>query len=105
LITSAGGAPPPTGGEPVLESVIVSPQRTLHPNDTLTVIATGTPGGQATFEVVGLRTPVAMAEIGAGRYQGTLPVTTGMTAQEAVLLVRLTRDGRSTTREGGTVTI
>lgn len=108
LITSTGGAePPPTGGGtttgPVtISKVVVSPQRPLNIGDTLTVIATGTPGGQASFDVVGVRTGISMPEVSPGRYQGTLAIGQGLTANAAALIVRLARGGQEDVEQAST---
>lgn len=104
LITSAGQTPPPVveGPAPALQKVVVSPQRALTVGETLTVIALGTPGGQATFDIVGLRTGIAMPEVSSGRYQGSLTVGQGLVATSATLLVRLAKDGKEDVEQAGT---
>lgn len=106
LITSTGGGEPPIDGPstgPVtISKVVVSPQRPLNIGDTLTVIATGTPGGQASFDVVGVRTGIAMPEVSSGRYQGTLAIGQGLTANAAALIVRLARGGQEDVEQAST---
>lgn len=108
LITSAGGGggggpePPPTAGPVTINKVVVSPQRALNVGDTLTVIATGTPGGQASFDIVGVRTGIAMPEVSSGRYQGTLAIGQGLSANAATLMVRLARDGQEDLAQAST---
>lgn len=106
LITS----PEKAGGEaslaPRITKVVLSPQRTLRAGDTLTVIMTGDPQGQATFDILGVRTGIPMAEETPGRYSGTLTIPAGLASDAATLLVHLTRSGQETVQEApGTVTI
>lgn len=106
LITS----PEKVGGQasdtPSITKVVVSPQRTLRTGDTLTVIMTGDPQGQATFDILGVRTAIPMSEESPGRYSGTLTIPSGLQSDAATLLVHLTRAGQETVQEAsGTVTI
>ncbi|MGI5845191.1 MAG: stalk domain-containing protein [Candidatus Xenobium sp.] len=106
LITSPEGAAGQAATAPSITKVVVSPQRPLRAGDTLTVIMTGTPQGQATFDILGVRTGIPMAEESAGRYSGTLTIPTGLQSEAATLLVHLTRAGQETVQEAsGTVTI
>jgi len=109
LITSAEGTGTPSTPvttHPTIQKVVVSPQRALAVGETLTVIALGTAGGQATFDIVGLRTGIAMPEVSPGRYQGGLSVGQGLVTNSATLLVRLTKNGQEDLQEAAsTITI
>ena len=106
LITSPEGAGGQASNAPGITKVVVSPQRTLRAGDTLTVIMTGEPQGQATFDILGVRTGIPMAEESPGRYSGTLTIPSGLQSEAATLLVHLTRAGQETVQEAsGTVTI
>ncbi len=95
LITSAEAGTQETAGTsaPKISQVVVSPQRALNNGDTLIVIMTGDAGGQASFDIVGVRTGITMAEVSPGRYQGNLVVTSRLQADAAALLVRLAKGG------------
>lgn len=95
-----------SGRAPEIQSVLVSPARALKVGETLTVQVTGTPGCQASFDILGAAQDVVMNEVGNGRYQGQLQLTSDMTASDAVLVARLSRNGREAQKEASrTVTI
>ncbi len=93
---------PPAAVAPKINQVVVSPQRALVPGDTLTVIMTGDTGGQASFDIVAVRTGVPMPEVGPGRYQGNLVIPAGLQADAAALLVKLTKAGQEAMQQAAT---
>ncbi len=79
----------------LLKSVTINPATPLAPGDLLTVVASGAPGGKATFSIQGLPGTVAMRESRtAGVYFGTLAAATGISLVDAPLVVTLEKDGR-----------
>jgi len=90
LITSPENTAGSTADAPSITKVVVSPQRTLRAGDTLTVIMTGAAQGQATFDILGVRTGIPMVEESPGRYSGTLTIPSGLQSDAATLLVHLT---------------
>lgn len=98
-----GGNPPPGGGDrPDIDTIVISPQRTLKVGDTLRVIMTGDAGGQATFDVVGVRTAIPMAEVASGRYEGSLQVGSNLTANNAAVVVHLRKNGLESISQANT---
>ncbi len=93
-------APPkPVAQKPVIDSLLVSPTRTLKVGEVLTVAITGTPGCQASFDILGGAQDVIMNEVSAGRYQTNLTLTKNMVVSEAVLVARLSKDGLEAQKE------
>ncbi|HET8999380.1 MAG TPA: stalk domain-containing protein [bacterium] len=77
---------------PGLASVAVTPSgRELRAGDVVEVVATGAPGGRATFSIGGLRTGVPMVESTAerGTYYGSYTVQPGDVVRDAEVTVRL----------------
>ena len=75
-----------------LASVAVTPSgRELRAGDVVEVVATGAPGGRATFSIGGLRTGVPMVESTAerGTYYGSYTVQPGDVVRDAEVTVRL----------------
>lgn len=75
-----------------LASVTVTPSgRELRAGDVVEVVATGAPGGRATFSIGGLRTGVPMVESTAerGTYYGSYTVQPGDVVRDAEVTVRL----------------
>lgn len=107
----AGPVPQPqpqsgSGARPTIDQVIHTATRTLQAGDTLDVIMTGDPGGQARFEIVGAIRPVEMREVGNGRYEGRYVIPRGLEVNQGVIVGYLTRGGLETVREASrTVTI
>lgn len=85
--------------KPVIDSLLVSPNRDLKVGETLTVVLTGTPGCQASFDILGSTSDVNLPEVSTGRYQTDLRLTNGMVVNEAVLVARLRRNGQETQKE------
>lgn len=107
LISSTGAPPvstlppqpPPTATRPQIDNVIVTSDPILQPGDVLRVVATGTAGGSASFEISGVQSDIAMRETSAGRYEGTLTIPSSMQRGTFPILVSLTRDGLTTVRQ------
>jgi hypothetical protein len=93
---------PPIGQQPVIDQVIISSGQFLRPGDLLTVIATGSPGGTASFDLQGNASGMSMRETASGRYEGSMTITQNMRANNAPVLVTLHRNGLSTTRQSST---
>jgi len=82
----------------LVQSVTINPATPLTPGDILTVVATGAPGGKASFAIQGVPGVVAMRESRTpGVYFGTLAVASGISTFEAPLLVTIEKDGRRST--------
>lgn len=62
----------------------------LHTGDTITVVALGTPGQTATFDLGGHRRHIPMTEGAPGHYVGAYLVHTGDQFQDASVMVTLT---------------
>lgn len=89
----------PVSGAPNLRNVVHNARRGLKAGDTLVVTATGDPGAQATFDLMGLITDVPMREVSSGRYEGEFVVRRGMQAQNATLVAHLSRNGQQSMLE------
>jgi len=77
---------------PGVTSVVVAPSgRELHAGDAVEVIATGVPGGRATFSIGALRAHVPMVESTSehGTYYGSYTVQPGDVARDSDVTVRL----------------
>ncbi|MBN9414393.1 hypothetical protein ABS71_19710 [bacterium SCN 62-11] len=96
---------------PTLSNVVHNARRGLNAGDTLTVTATGDPGGKATFDIMGVVTDVQMREVSSGRYEGEFVVKRGMQVDNGTLVAHLSRNGQESVLEsrravdinGGTV--
>lgn len=84
-----------------IESMTVSPQRTLKPGDRLTVTMMGTTDGRATFSIPGTVEDVIMREISPGRYQGQIIIGQNHSASQSALIGYLSKDGKRTASEAG----
>jgi hypothetical protein len=77
---------------PAIASVVVTPSgRELHTGDAVEVVATGVPGGRATFSIAGLRANVPMVESTSerGTYYGSYTIQPGDAARDGEVTVRL----------------
>jgi hypothetical protein len=98
--------PQPAAARPVIDTLVVSPARVMKVGEELTVLMTGTPGGQASFEILGAAQDVVLPEVSSGRYQANLKLTSAMVVRDAALVGRLSRDGQEVLKEASrTVTI
>lgn len=105
--------PPQSTGTtaPTLSNVVHNARRGLNAGDTLVVTATGDPGAQASFDIMGVTTDVPMRETSSGRYEGEFVVKRGMQVQNGTLVAHLSRNGKESVLEsrravdinGGTV--
>lgn len=59
----------------------------------------GSPGGQATFEILGATRPEPMREVSSGRYEVEYRVPRGLNVEDGIVMVTLTDHGRSTSKE------
>lgn len=78
-----------------LESVLHNGQRTLRPGDQLVVTATGEPGGQARFDILGLTSAVPMHEVRSGHYEGQLRLPEQLHTTRAPVVVHLQHGDRA----------
>lgn len=85
----------------LITAVTLSPSGTLQAGQTLTVTALGQSGAQASFTIEGVVSNVPMAEAQPGVYIGQF-TPAQQTAQNARVLVTLTRAGQSQTAEAST---
>ncbi len=98
--------PPPAAAKPVIDTLVVSPARVMKVGEELTVLMTGTPDGQASFEILGAAQDVVLPEVASGRYQANLKLTSAMVVRDAALVGRLSKNGQEVLKEGSrTVTI
>jgi hypothetical protein len=92
--------PPVTqNAAPQLTNVVHNGRNGLNAGDTLVVTATGDPGGQASFDIMGVITDVPMREISSGRYQGEFTVRRGMQVQNGTVVAHLSRNGQQAVLE------
>lgn len=82
-----------------LINLVHNARATLHPGERLIVSVNGEPGGQASFDLMGIANNVPMSEISRGRYQGEMAIREGMSLEEGTLVVHLRRGDRETTLE------
>ena len=85
-----------TGRSAGLASVTASPSgRELRAGDAVEVVATGAPGGRATFAIAGLRTGITMVESTSerGAYYGSYTVQPGDVVRAGEVTVRLVVPG------------
>lgn len=77
----------------LIRSVTVNPARPLRAGDVLTVTMTGDPSAQAAFRIEGIGDwiPMGEAQNQPGTYAASYTVRPGDTAQNARILVRMTR--------------
>ena len=93
--------PPTQSGSvaPNLSNVVHNARRGLSAGDTLTVTATGDPGGKASFDIMGVITNVPMREVSSGRYEGEFVVKRGMQVDNGTLVAHLSRNGQESVLE------
>jgi hypothetical protein len=80
----------------LVRAVTVNPTTNIRSGQVITVTALGEPGGQATFSIEGVVSFVSMSEPQPGVYVGQFTVG-NQTAQNARVLVTLTRAGQTAT--------
>ena len=82
-----------------IDSVVHTGRNVLKAGDVLHVVALGSGGGQARFEILGAIRAVNMVETSFGRYEADYKVPRGLTVKDGVLLVTLRYAGREAARE------
>ncbi|MBI3924695.1 MAG: hypothetical protein HY319_04080 [Armatimonadetes bacterium] len=91
---------PPVASRPEIDTIIHTAYGNVNRvGQVIEVTATGTPGGNASFEIPGVTNRIAMSELRSGVYQGQLAVSSGMRVEDGRLVVHLSRNGRETIRE------
>lgn len=100
-VPGASNQPPAQSGNaaPNLRNVVHNARRGLNAGDTLVVTATGDPGGQASFDIMGVTTDVPMRETSSGRYEGEFVIKRGMQVQNGTLVAHLSRNGQESVLE------
>jgi hypothetical protein len=95
-------SPPPSASPPQIQSITHNGAR-LSPGQNLSVTVQGTPGGSASFDVLGtsLRR-VSMIEVSPGRYEGNIGIPQGTAVSSGVLVVRLRKDGQEAVEQAPT---
>ncbi len=85
--------------DPEIKSVSHSARRTLGRDDELEVTMTGTPGGEASFKVLGLSQDLPMTEVAPGRYEGSLRIEPDMEMAKGTVVTQLLLRGQTVARE------
>ena len=96
----------PVTAQPFVTNVIHSGNQTLRPGDTLHVIATGSPGGQATVEIMGTPGTENLTETSSGRYETDIVIPKGLTVSNKLLMVTIVQAGQQAlgqSRQGITI--
>lgn len=98
---SDDAAPPASSSGEALkvDRIIHSGTRTLKPGDTLSVVAYGSPGAQASFEILGKTSSISLPEVSSGKYETRWNVPQGLQVIDGVLVVSLRKDSRETAME------
>jgi hypothetical protein len=93
---------PPVSARPEIDT-IVHTGASISAGQNLQVMATGTAGGTATFDVLGtgIRN-VGMIEVSPGRYEGNITIPSGTVASNATLVVHLRKDGQEDVEQAAT---
>ncbi|MBI3926519.1 MAG: copper amine oxidase N-terminal domain-containing protein [Armatimonadetes bacterium] len=84
---------------PTINQVIHNATGPLQVGDSLDVVMTGDPGGQASFQILGVTASITMRDVGNGRYEGQFTIPRGASVNGGVLTVRLAKNGRETIAE------
>jgi hypothetical protein len=82
-----------------IDSVIHSARSSLNPGDKLHVIMTGTPGGTAVVEILGIQGTEPMREVSSGRYEADITIPSGMAVNNGTLMVNLNVAGRQAVKD------
>ncbi|MBI3927387.1 MAG: copper amine oxidase N-terminal domain-containing protein [Armatimonadetes bacterium] len=91
--------PPPQGGRPQIDQVIHNATGPLKPGDSIEVIMTGDPDGEASFEIVGVTDTLPMRHAGRGRYEGRYVIPQGLDVAHGIVVGHLVRNGLETIKE------
>ena len=100
--TSATSTPPPGvsgGGAAQIKAVHDNALTPFRTGQTLTVIAQGTSGAQASFDLSDVIAGNVMRETSPGRYEGQYAIGVGTNLVAAPILVRLTKNGETAVAE------
>lgn len=92
--------PQPATNGPNINSIIHNGRSALNIGDRLVVTMTGDPGGQASFDILGVVDSVPMREVFPGRYEGEITVNSGMQVNNGTLVGHLRLNGRESSKEG-----
>lgn len=90
---------PPSGARPSIDKVIHNATRALQAGDTVDVVMTGDPGGQASFQILGVTASIPMREVGKGRYEASFTVPRGASVEQGVLTGQLAKNGAESVAE------
>lgn len=82
-----------------IDKLIHNARGPLSEGDQLRVTMVGTPGGRATFSILGAAEGIQMNETSSGRYEGYLNVRRGMSVDRGTLVATLNVNGRETVEE------
>ena len=91
--------PSESAAGPKIDTVFHNGTTVLQPGKTLDVIVYGEPGGNATFEILGVTSQIALPEVSSGKYQTRWVIPNGMVVEKGVLLAHLKKNGRETAVE------
>ncbi len=81
---------------PIIAAIQVQPATRVTAGQTVTVVAEGSPGGQAKFDLGDLSSGIAMLEASPGQYKGTYKVRAEDVITNPAVVVYLDRAGLST---------
>lgn len=102
-LTSTNSAPynNPTAvtNTPKLSGLIHNARRELKSGDRLVVTVMGDPGGQASFDLLGVVNGIPMRETSNGRYEGEFVVRPDMQVDKGTLVARLRKDNKEAVLE------
>lgn len=82
-----------------IESVTFTPNKALKTGDTLTVEINGEPACKANFDIEDVKTGMPMHEESAGRYIGTLAISSELSARDAAVIGHLKKDDKEGIRK------
>lgn len=69
---------PPAAAAPTINNIVHNGLQPLSPGQTLNVVMTGTAGGTATFDLLGISNGNYMQETSPGRYEGSVTISDAM---------------------------
>lgn len=99
-IVASPTPPPPNSADALqLDRVIHTATKPLYPGDTFDVIMTGSAGGQASFEIVGILGAQPLKEVRPGRYEVRFTVPPGLEVDQGVLIGNLYLAGKQALAE------
>jgi hypothetical protein len=81
---------------PEIKSIkLMNGRDSFYRGNNVRVVMKGSPGGTATFDIVGLANAIPMAEVKPGRYEGSLLVPADLKIDKADLIGHLMLNGQS----------